>query len=329
MATSRIQIDEGSTLNLASNTITEDALTKHVGRSVLNNSSGTEVGTNANPIQVGDAGGSLTVDGTVAATQSGAWNVTDISGTVSLPTGAATAANQTTIIGHVDGIEGLLTTIDADTSSLAGAVAGTEVQVDVVAALPAGTNAIGKLAANSGVDIGDVDVTSVTPGTTATALGKAEDAAHTSGDVGVQMLGVRNDAMAALSGTDLDYTPVATTSAGRVQVTTAAHSAMLRGFNSVAGTGDTAVTGTISGDAGLKTYITDIQVANTGSSTTLITFKDGSGGSTLAYTVAPAGGGSNIHFTVPLVTTANTALFFACGTSSTTVYVSAQGYKAP
>src|SRR3972149_6862952 len=31
-------------------------------------------------------------------------------------------------------------------------------------ALPAGSNAIGKLAANSGVDIGDVDVTSVTAG---------------------------------------------------------------------------------------------------------------------------------------------------------------------
>lgn len=35
-----------------------------------------------------------------------------------LPTGASTAANQTTIIGHVDGIEGLLTTIDADTGSI-------------------------------------------------------------------------------------------------------------------------------------------------------------------------------------------------------------------
>jgi hypothetical protein len=64
-----------------------------------------------------------------------------------LPTGAATEAT--------------LATIDADTSSLAGCVAGSELQVDVVAALPAGTNAIGKLAANSGVDIGDVDVTSV------------------------------------------------------------------------------------------------------------------------------------------------------------------------
>ncbi len=34
--------------------------------------------------------------GTVAATQSGTWNITNISGTVSLPTGAATSALQTT-----------------------------------------------------------------------------------------------------------------------------------------------------------------------------------------------------------------------------------------
>lgn len=175
-----------------------------------------------------------------------------------LPSGASTAANQSTIIGHVDGIEGLLTTIDADTSTLAAvdyatgadvaslAVVGggaeatamrvtiandstgvvsvddnggsitvdgtiTEANsaaiaaslsvlddwdetnraaVNIIAgqvgvaggsgvdgatvqrvtlatdvALPAGTNAIGKLAANSGVDIGDVDITSIAAGT--------------------------------------------------------------------------------------------------------------------------------------------------------------------
>lgn len=48
---------------------------------------------------------------------------------------------------------------------LDNAIVGSEMQVDVVAALPAGTNAIGKLAANSGVDIGDVDVTSISAGT--------------------------------------------------------------------------------------------------------------------------------------------------------------------
>lgn len=81
-----------------------------------------------------------------------------------LPTGASTSAKQDTMIGHLDGVEGLLTTIDADTGTVAGAVSGTEMQVDVVGALPAGTNAIGKLAANSGVDIGDVDVASIAAG---------------------------------------------------------------------------------------------------------------------------------------------------------------------
>lgn len=39
--------------------------------------------------------GTVTITGTVAATQSGTWNINNVSGTVSLPTGAATAANQT------------------------------------------------------------------------------------------------------------------------------------------------------------------------------------------------------------------------------------------
>ncbi len=150
-------------------------------------------------------------------------------------TGFGTSANQTTIIGHLDGVEGLLTTIDADTGNIATAVtnlptvfgttslvtttshtddlansidvlnvrninyvfdgttwdrqpgnstdgtlvnlganndvtvtSGTITAVTAITnALPAGTNAIGKLAANSGVDIGDVDVTSISAGTNA------------------------------------------------------------------------------------------------------------------------------------------------------------------
>jgi hypothetical protein len=59
---------------------------------------------------------------------------------------------------------------------------------------------------------------SITPGTGATNLGKAEDSAHTSGDVGVMALGVRNDNDSTLAGTDLDYAPIATTAAGRVKI---------------------------------------------------------------------------------------------------------------
>jgi len=61
------------------------------------------------------------------------------------------------------------------------------------------------LQANSGVDIGDVDVLSLIPGVGATNLGKAEDAAHSSGDTGVMSLGVRNDTLSSLVGTDGDY----------------------------------------------------------------------------------------------------------------------------
>lgn len=60
---------------------------------------------------------SATID---AALPAGTNNIGDVDIASSvLPTGAATSANQTTLIGHVDGIEGLLTTIDADTGNLA------------------------------------------------------------------------------------------------------------------------------------------------------------------------------------------------------------------
>ena len=55
----------------------------------------------------------------------------------------------------LDDIAAKLATIDADTSTLAAGVS-TEYQVDVVAALPAGTNAIGKLLPP------DIDVTTHT-----------------------------------------------------------------------------------------------------------------------------------------------------------------------
>lgn len=112
-------------------------------------------------------------------------------------TGFATSAKQDTIIGHVDGIETVLGTIDTDTGNIVTSVqlldnavdgnylntnmniAGTDVaggngttsaQTQRVTIssdstgqvkLAAGTAAIGKLVANSGVDIGDVDVLSL------------------------------------------------------------------------------------------------------------------------------------------------------------------------
>lgn len=85
-------------------------------------------------------------------------------------------------------------------------------------AIEAGTNAIGKLAANSGVDIGDVDVASIVPGTGATNLGKAEDAAHSTGDTGILGLAVRRAADTPTSGADGDYEPLKTDANGHLKV---------------------------------------------------------------------------------------------------------------
>ena len=58
------------------------------------------------------------------------------------------------------------------------------------------------------VNVGNIDVLSVIPGTGATNLGKAEDAAHTSGDVGVMPLAVRKDTLVNLVGLSGDYAPL-------------------------------------------------------------------------------------------------------------------------
>lgn len=130
-----------------------------------------------------------------------------------LPTGAATEATLATVDADTGAIKTAVETLD-------NAIAGNEMQVDVVAALPAGANAIGKLAANTGVDIGDVDVTSVVPLTGATNLGKAEDAAHANGDTGVATLGVRADSPTSRTNVDGDYINLITDEYGRLKILT-------------------------------------------------------------------------------------------------------------
>lgn len=58
----------------------------------------------------------------------------------------------------------------------------------------------------------------IVSGTVASNAERAEDSGHTSGQIGNFVLGVRNDAAAVLTSTDLDYTPFATDSAGRIGI---------------------------------------------------------------------------------------------------------------
>ena len=145
--------------------------------------------------------GTVTVTGTVSigtALPAGTNNIGDVDIASALPAG-------TNNIGDVD----IASALPAGTNSI-GTVG-----------LDAGTNAIGKLAANSGVDIGDVDVTSVIPGVGATNLGKAIQSAQGATDVGVAALVVRNDTLADLSGADGDYSPLQVNASGALYTTVA------------------------------------------------------------------------------------------------------------
>ncbi len=83
------------------------------------------------------------VSGTVAATQSGTWNITNVSGTVSLPTGAATAANQATEISSLATIA--TNTTNAGTPVVSGTVA--------VSNFPATQPVSGTVTANAGTNL--------------------------------------------------------------------------------------------------------------------------------------------------------------------------------
>lgn len=141
---------------------------------------------NANPIPVSDAGGALTVDngGTFAvqAAQSGTWNVTNVSGTVSLPTGAATAAKQPAL--------GTAGTASADVISVQGIASMTPLQVSdgggaltvdnagtfavQVSSLPASTNTLEV--------VGDAAENAAVSGNPVLVGGRYDSAARTLGD---------------------------------------------------------------------------------------------------------------------------------------------------
>lgn len=110
---------------------------------------------------------------------------------------------------------------NAGITTIAGAVSGTEMQVDVLT-IAAGDNNIGNVDIASAIpagtnNIGDVDVLSVVPGTGATNLGKAIDSAAGATDTGVAPLFVRDDSLSALTPVEGDYVP------GRVDANGALH----------------------------------------------------------------------------------------------------------
>lgn len=125
--------------------------------------------------------------GTFPATQSGTWNITNVSGTVSLPTGASTSANQTSqITQETATATGVGTPTDAVATSPASASSAT--MIALLKALlntgqyPAGATAI------------TASATGTTAATTATLAGTASKTTYICG------LSIRANATAAATG---------------------------------------------------------------------------------------------------------------------------------
>jgi hypothetical protein len=101
---------------------------------------------------------------------------------------------------------------------------------------------------------------------------------------------------------------------------------MVRG--SATATNTSATTIIAASGSGVKTYITDIECgrSDAGTSAIIVTLND-SASTVLVLPNNGGGGGNSKTFNVPLVTAANTAFTFTSGTSTSTVYCSAQGFK--
>lgn len=227
---------------------------------------------------------------------------------------------------------------NADAAVAAGAAGSISAKLrsisrDLVAniVLAAGTNAIGKLAANSGVDIGDVDVTSIVPGTGATNLGKAEDAGHTSGDVGVMALGIRTDVPnAANPGTTADYAGLSTDMVGGIRTALYETDFAVLGTNHVKKyyTNAGAVTDGIvwSPAAGKRWYVTDIFI-NVSAAATVTLEDDLAGGDSAVWKAElAANSGWSHHFGTPLFSGEDAADLIIT-TSAGNVYVTVTGYE--
>lgn len=238
------------------------------------------------------------ISGSVIAFQGGAWTPS-VSGTVGasiigqLPAGTA-------VLGSVMTLQG---TNPWNISSVYGNISGSVISYP-------GTGAGSVQAVQSGTRISSV-INSIPSSLLTGAYGH------------------RNDAVASFLGGNLSWNPIATDSAGRITTKPfAAEESRIEGYASTVNVNANSVIA--AAGAGLRNYITDVWVANTGAAATLVTFLSGGGVSVLGYTIAPAGGGSNLPglFT-PMRTDANATFDFRAATGTSVLYITAKGFKGP
>lgn len=189
---------------------------------------------------------------------------------------------------------------DAPHSSAHTGIQIFSVRQDVAAAL-SGTDADYQPLITDGSGRLWTHVGALTPGTAAGNLGKAEDAAHTTGDVGVFILAKRTDAAAVSGGTDGDYVSVNVDSTGRLWARaqddgpafTSVYGVSGAAFTSADASGAAAAV-TDAPTAGQKLILTDLTVS-VGSAVT-VSFTEETSGTLLHRLYMPANSTETIQF---------------------------------
>lgn len=229
--------------------------------------------------------------------------------------------NPLRVLGSVSGAvthpAGSITAVSGATTTTPGSI--------ISATFPAGSVAAVNFANSSIIAINAGSVIALL-GNTSIAGTFLEDSAHTTGDRGFNMLGVRNDLMASVTGADLDYSPISVGPVGENIIANAPINKWLQGRTDHRVSLGGSLIAIAKQGASVFTYVTAVQVANMGPSSVLVTLGGGLG-SVLGYTIAPAGGGSNIVYPNALKTGENSD-FTTSISGISSVLVSVQGFSA-
>lgn len=163
-----------------------------IGDVTINNASG------ASAVNIQDGGNSITVDGTVS-----------VSGSVAV-TGPLTDAQ----------LRASVVPVSLTSTTITGTVASTQSGSWSVGVNNAsGASAVNIQDGGNSITVdGSVAISSVIPGTGATNLGKAEDDPSAAGDVGVKVLGIRQDTLASVVSANGDYSCMTVDRYGRNRV---------------------------------------------------------------------------------------------------------------
>jgi hypothetical protein len=247
--------------------------------------------TTSGALNIADAGGSLTVDGTVTANlAAGTNNIGDVD-VLSLPSIPAGTNN----IGDVD-----IASIAAGDNNIGN--------VDIVT-MPNVTLAAGT---NTNEVVGDV----------------AHDAAAAGNPVLIAGRATNNiEGLTQVAAADASYITTDLNGCVVVRPYTTLEEVIQERVADTGGT-STNFTNFAAGGAGIRNFVTSVTIWNSAATDGFVDLRDGSAGSVIATIPAPQTGGAHVTFPVPLRTSANTALAYDVSGAISTVYITVVGFQA-